>query len=578
MRIYFSEDNARKESSYSTISAISNAEAAISFDDPTQVETLSTTASKVLYSSLHFVSCIFYINIILIIMLRCIFYFQNRVRIQAKRRPQSRHARKSALRYSGIDFDTVDNIQDNSQEESHASISSSTKDSVTAPVSAADHLTVNDNIHRSTVDPSSIDDKSELGSISKESSMSVNKNTLLSPSTDEEDLFDVPPDLPEDPQKEDTLFGRAPILSPIDGEYSDETLITTESFMDSTIKKIEDENNLSILNDKDNKLMQSDIITKSELKSHEKRNEKREQIDNEWSEAKKESSAEKPNDPLRDSSHDPLKDPSSLFAFVTKTPSPETSKGLLFSEPDDSLFSSNMIKNSNKIQKKDTLDLFADDDIGGDLFSSVQSKKTVKKSLRDTKIGLFCDNDGVPDDEDDSLFGSTSSKTKLMKQDDNQKSNLIPIGRKKNNIFDDNDDDDSSLFVESSNQSQKSDSISFSESKPDPDHQTKSSNLKSIFGDASCHDDDDDLDLFATKKVIPKNITATSKSLFASDDEDNGDYSHIFAKQPIVSKDPKPKTVTITNSRPAMKKSITRDLKKTAEKIVEDPLSLLQDD
>jgi hypothetical protein len=573
MRIRFAEDSARKESSYSTISAISNAEAAISFDDPTQVETLSTTASKVLYSSLHFILCIFFINIVLIIMLCCIFYFQSRVRIQAKRRPQSRHARKSALRYSGIDFDTVDNIQDNSQEESHANISSSTKDSITASVNAADRLTVNDNTHRSTVDPSSIDDKSELGSISKESSMSVNKNTLLSPSTDEEDLFDVPPDLPEDPQKEDTLFGRAPILSPIDGEYSDKTLITAESFMDSTIKKIDDENDLSILDDKDNKLTQSDIVTKSELKSHEKRNEEYEQIDNEWSEAKKEFSAEEPSDPLRDSSHDPLKDPSPLFAFVTKTPSPETSKGLLFSKPDDSLFSSNVTKNSNKTQKKDTLDLFADNDIGGDLFSSVQSKKTVKKPLRDTKIGLFCDNDSVPNDE--SLFGSTSNKTKL----DNQKSNLASIGRKKNNIFDDDDDDDSSLFVESSNQSQKSDSISFSESKPDPaDHQAKSSNLKSIFGDTLCHDDDDDLDLFATKKVIPRNIAATSKSLFASDDEDDGDYKHIFAKQPIVSKDSKVKTATIINSRPAVKKSITRDLKKTAEKIVEDPLSLLQDD
>jgi len=517
----------------------------------------------------------FFINIVLIIILRCIFYFQSRVRIQAKRRPQSRHARKSALRYSGIDFDTVDNTQDNSQEESHASISSSTKDSVTAPLSAADRLTVNDNSYRSMVDPSSTDDKSELGSISKESSMSVNKNTLLSPSTDEEDLFDVPPDLPEDPQKEDTLFGRAPILSPIDGEDSNKTLITAESFMDSTIKKIDDENDLNILDDKHNKLTRSDIVTKSELKIHEKRNEKREQIDNEWNEAKKESSAEEPSDPLRDSSHDPLKDPSPLFAFVTKTPSPETSKGLLFSEPDDSLFSSNVIKNSNRPQKKDILDLFADDDIGGDLFSSVQSKKTVKKPLRDTKIGLFRDNDGAPDDEDNNLFGNTSSKTKL----DNQKSNLAPIGRKKNNIFDDDNDNDSSLFVESSNQSQKSDNASFSESKPDSvDHQVKNSNLKSIFGDMPCHDDDDDLDLFATKKVISRNIAVPSKPLFASDDEDNGDDNYIFGKQSIATKDSKAKTATITNPRAAVKKSVTRDLKKTAEKIVEDPLSLLQDD
>lgn len=38
----------QKESSYSTIPTASNAEVAINFDDLAQVETLSTTASKVL--------------------------------------------------------------------------------------------------------------------------------------------------------------------------------------------------------------------------------------------------------------------------------------------------------------------------------------------------------------------------------------------------------------------------------------------------------------------------------------------------------------------------------------------------
>ncbi|XP_011336352.2 WASH complex subunit 2A isoform X1 [Ooceraea biroi] len=541
-----SEGSARKESSYSTISTTSNAEAAISFDDLAQVETLSTTASK------------------------------SRVRIQAKRRPQSRHARKSALRHSGIDFDTVDNAQDNSQEESHASISSSTKDSFTAPASAANRLAIGDT-HRSTIDPPSVDDKSELGSISKESSMSVNKNTLLSPSTDEEDLFDVPPDLPEDPQKEDTLFGRAPILSPIDGERSDKPPITAEPLIDTVIRKVDNDvdNDVSASDDRDSELTRSDIGIKSDASKsvHEKRNEKREEVDDERSEAKEESSAEEPSDPLRDSSHDPLKDPSQLFAFVTKTPSPEKSKSLLFSEPDDSLFSSTVIKKSSEPKK--ILDLFADDDIGGDLFSTVPSKKTVRKPLRDAKIGLFGDDNGAQDDEDDSLFGSTSSKTKL---DSQKPPSLAPVGRKKNNIFDDDDDDDSSLFVESSGQSQKSDSASFSESKPDPaDNQAKSSNLKSIFGDAPC-DDDDDLDLFATKKVVPKKIAAPSKSLFADDDDDDGDDGHIFGKQPTASKDSKTKTAAMASSRPAVKKPVTRDLKKTAEKIVEDPLSLLQDD
>jgi len=498
------------------------------------------------------------------------------VRIQAKRRPQSRHARKSALRHSGIDFDTIDNADnDNSQEESHTSTCSSSKDpSAALTISVSDRLIANDNIHRTAVDPASTDDRSELGSISKESSMSVNKNTLLSPSTDEEDLFDVPPDLPEDPQKEDALFGRAPILSPIDGGQSDKTPV--KPLIDTVIRKVDEiDTDVNATNNESNKqnsseFARSDVDTKSDtLKST--KNDKHKKIDDGQGNVRK-ASSEEPSDPLRDSTHDPLKDPSQLFAFVTKTPSPEKSKGLLFSEPDDSLFSSSSAKKPNESQKK-ILDLFAEDDMGGDLFSTAPLKKTMKKPLRDTKIGLFGDDDDAQND-DDSLFGNSSSKAKL----DNQPSNSILAGRKKNNIFDDDDDDDSSLFIESSGHSQKSDSASFSEPKQDSqiDSQTKSSNLKDIFGNAPHDGNDDDIDLFATKKIVPKKVVAPSKSLFASDDDDD---SHIFGKQPSASTESKARTTMIApSSKLAMKKSITKDLKKTAEKIIEDPLSLLQDD
>ncbi|XP_011869765.1 PREDICTED: WASH complex subunit FAM21 isoform X2 [Vollenhovia emeryi] len=546
-----SEDSTKKESSYSTISTASNAEAAINFDDLAQVETLSTTASK------------------------------SRVRIQAKRRPQSRHARKSALRHSGIDFDTVDNADnDNSQEESYTSTCSSSKDPSAAPtISSSDRLIASDNVQRSTIDPSSVDDRSELGSISKESSMSVNKNTLLSPSTDEEDLFDVPPDLPEDPQKEDALFGRAPILSPIDGGQSDRTPVAAESLVDTEIRKVNDidvdVNAKNNENDEQNsrESVQSDFAINSDtLRSTKKKDDQHKEAD-ERGEVRRVSS-EEPSDPLRDSTHDPLKDPSQLFAFVTKTPSPEKSKGLLFSEPDDSLFSSGLAKKPNE-PKKEILDLFADDDMGGDLFSATPLKKAVKKPLRDTKIGLFGDNDDAENGEDDSLFGNVSSHAKL----DSQPSNPAFTGRKKSNIFDDDEDDDSSLFVESSGHSQKSDSASFSEPKHDfqVDTQAKNSSLKDIFGNASCNDDDD-ADLFTTKKVVPKKVVASSKSLFASDDDDDDD-GHIFGKQSSAPTESKARTTTVAPSlRSAVKKPVTRDLKKTAEKIVEDPLSLLQDD
>lgn len=466
---------------------------------------------------------------------------------------------------------------DNSLDESHTSTLSSTKDLSAAPaVNTADRLTAN-NIQRSTVDPSSTDDKSELGSISKESSMSVNKNTLLSPSTDEEDLFDVPPDLPEDPQREDTLFGRAPILSPIDDGQSDRTPVAVKPLIDTVIRKIVDidmdaANKKSSKQDS-NELTRSDVDTKSDiLKNAEQRDDKH--TNNEERDEVSRESSEEPSDPLRDSSHDPLKDPSQLFAFVTKTPSPETSKGLLFSESDDSLFSSSLTKKSSEPIKKKILDLFADDDAGGDLFSAAPLKKTVKKPLRDTKTSLFGDDDDIHN-EDDNLFGSASGKTKQ----DSQKLNPVQAGRKKN-IFDDDDDDDSSLFVESSGQSQKSDNTSFSEPKYDlADSQAKSSNLKDIFGDVACNafssggKIDDEVDIFATKKVVPKKVV---KSLFESDDEDDDNDGHIFGKSSTASKTVA--TTSVPSSRPAMKKLVTRDLKKTAEKIVEDPLSLLQDD
>lgn len=501
------------------------------------------------------------------------------MRIQAKRRPQSRHARKSALRHSGIDFDTVDNADNDSQEESHTTSTishTSTKD-LSVASTTADRLAANDNAQR-TVDPAT-DDKSELGSVSKESSMSINKNTLLSPSTDEEDLFDVPPDLPEDPQREDALFGRAPILSPIGDEQSDKMPVAAETLKDTAIRGVASDEQQQQQQESGQTMRSDQVGGESDVrsKSHEKRDEKCDEVDDERDEEGKKESNEEPSDPLRDSTHDPLKNPSQLFAFVTKTPSPDKGKGLLFTE-DDSLFSSSSARKPSEERppKKKILDLFADD-AGDDLFSA-PLKKTVKKPLRDTKIGLFDDDDGdTRNDEDDSLFGSATGKARPEVVP--KSTSATKAVRKRNNIFDEDedDDDDSSLFVESSGQSQKSDSTS--EPKHDFGDSAKSSNLKSIFGNVAPRDDDDDDDddIFATKKAVPKKI-APSKSLFASDDDDDNDDDdgHIFGK-PSALADAKAKT-TITSSRPAMKKPVTRDLKKTAEKIVEDPLSLLQDD
>ncbi|XP_012136057.1 uncharacterized protein LOC100881233 isoform X2 [Megachile rotundata] len=532
-----SEDSiTQKQSLQSTISGESNVESAISFDEPAQVETLSTTASK------------------------------TRVRIQAKRRPQSRHARKSALIQSGIDFDTVDASKSSSQHESLGNPPQNTfKDPGSHTATNSDRL-VSDNLHR-TADSNiflTADDKSELGSLSKESSMSANKNTLLSPSTDEEDLFDVPPDLPEDPQKEDTLFGRAPILSPVEQVVSDRVPTSFKPLKDTHIKQIDDtdmetEKNTQKM-DKDNVLAKPshDSSTKAAVSLANK-----EEIKADNAEAKEE--AKEVVDPLRDSSHDPLKDPSQLFAFVTKTPSPEKGKNLLFSE-DDSLFSSGGKRSTEEqTMKKPVLDLFSDD-VGGDLFSTSLTK-SVKKPLKDTKISLFDDDE--QNDEDDSLFGPVVKKSTVKSEPVKKQS--VPQSGKKISLFDD-DDNDADLFSESSEQTQKSDSGSVQEQSNRNEifssiaEPVRTSHIADIFADQSSGEDD----IFASK-TVPKKIVS-SKSLFPSDDDDDDD-SNIFGKKLTTETRVKP-----TETRSTIKKSVTKDLKKTAEKIGDDPLSILQDD
>ncbi|XP_031827496.1 PWP1 homolog no child left behind isoform X2 [Nomia melanderi] len=540
-----SEDStAQKQSLQSTVSGESNVESAISFDEPAQVETLSTAASK------------------------------TRVRIQAKRRPQSRHARKSALRQSGIDFDTVDASGNNSQDESHVNKLPSTlikepsnfTNANVPQITSSDRLvpSSNDNLHR-LVDPNmslAADEKSELGSISKESSMSANKNTLLSPSTDEEDLFDVPPDLPEDPQKEDTLFGRGPILSPVDRVLSEKPVPVFKPLKDTHIKTIDHaevvpEKKVSV--DHGSKLAEADkdLDTKVAVPCS---NEKEVERDN--VESKEES--KEMIDPLRDSSHDPLKDPSQLFAFVTKTPSPEKGKNLLFSE-DDSLFSTSTKRPSDdQTAKKQMLDLFADD-TEGDLFSSTLSKP-VKKPLKDTMISLF-DDDGQ-DDEDDSLFEPVVKKLSGKAEPEKKQENRKNIG-----LFDDGDDD-TILFSEQSEHTRKSDTGSVQEPPNKKEifanitESVKTSHITDIFAEQSSGEDDIFASKIASKKVV------ASKFLFSSDDDDD-DAGNIFRKKSSTSES---RTKPIETRSTAVKKSVTRDLKKTAEKISEDPLSILQDD
>lgn len=492
--------------------------------------------------------------------------FQTRVRIQAKRRPQSRHARKSAIRQSGIDFDTVDALETNSQDEGQINQSPNTFNKEISTNSAAHPATTifdhsnNDNFYRTPESNIflSADDKSELGSISKESSMSANKNTLLSPSTDEEDLFDVLPDLPEDPQKEDMLFGRAPILSPVEKVVSKKPPVTFKVLKDTHIKQIDDVETETETRKTVEEMEQSSTLFASGTTSNinpiiSHLNKKESKSEN----AKVENESKEMIDPLRDDSHDPLKDPSQLFAFVTKTPSPEKGKNLLFSE-DDSLFSSGTKKLiEEQTAKKPILGLFTDD-TENDLFSTTLTK-SVKKTLKDTKINLFDE-----EDEDNSLFGSAVKKSI---DTESERKHSVEQSGKKINIFDD-DNTDTNLFSEPLD---KLDSESIQEQSKKNDIYTsitepvKTSHITDIFAGQSSGEDD-----ILTKISVSKKIAGTSKSLFLSDDDDDDD--NIFGKKLTG------ESIKSTEIRSTVKKTITRDLKKTAEKIREDPLSVLLDD
>lgn len=504
--------------------------------------------------------------------------FQTRVRIQAKRRPPSRHARKSALRQSGIDFDTVDAVENHSQNDKRSEQSIAINKESTSSINVSSHVVnpdrlapslPSDSLHRPDANLSlAVDDKSELGSLSKESSMSANKNTLLSPSTDEEDLFDVPPDLPEDPQKEDTLFGRAPILSPVE-RLLEKAPVNFKPLKDTHIKRVDSVETEKDAAGKSSKSTlserQNDSETKAVAPVASKDDHKRDSIESKLDE-EVDSESKDMIDPLRDSSHDPLKDPSSLFAFVTKTPSPEKGTSLLFSE-DNSLFSSGVKRTSDEqAARKPVPDLFADD-MEGDLFSAPLSK-SVKKPLKDTKISLF--NDDAQDDEDDSLFGPVVKKSSTKSEP--VRKNSVPQSRKKASLFDD-DDDDANLFSEHSEHSQKSESGSIRELSSKTEifasaiEPVKTSHIADNFADQSSGEDD----IFASKTILKKVIK--SKSLFPSDDDDDDGDGNIFGK-----KGTSELLAKAMETRSTVKKAITRDLKKTAEKIVEDPLSILQDD
>lgn len=139
-----------------------NVEAAVSFDHPAKLDTILHNAGK------------------------------DRARIQTRRRPPSRKARQEALKTSGIDFEGSNAAYVTQKPPGLSSTETHLPPSATVVSPSKPHLS-------SSVDSSS---------------------NILSPSTDEEDLFGVPQDLPleygSNKDEGQTLFSSAPVLSPLE--------------------------------------------------------------------------------------------------------------------------------------------------------------------------------------------------------------------------------------------------------------------------------------------------------------------------------------------------------------------------
>lgn len=471
---------------------------------------------------------------------------QSRAKLPAKRRPQSRRARQTALRQSGLDFDAVDSTRneisdendENNDSQSEWSSEVNANNVLNAAASSARGEVIggpSDNREKTaeSIFSLNMDDKSDIGSISKESS--ANKNTLLSPSTDEEDLFDVPLDLPEDAPKEESLFGRAPILSPVDKDVTLEKTSPTSDVIPAK-KSFSQPSETSEGTDDIFKSAEEGDFTEEDIlpKTCEPVEKEHEEIKREDSEVAGEKVAGSTIDPLRDNDRDPLVDPSQLFAFVTKTPSPEKGKKLLLQEDDDSLFNSSAKKSSAKTTKQSAVDLFDDAEPEGDLFTTSLVSKSMK--VRSLKSSLF-DNDT----EDDSLFGTTTAKQQVPKEQSERK-DCTPVVRTVENIpeaskFPLGDSDEDDLFASAESFNKK------------PDNSQDRERLKpSLFSSE-------------TSSKIGRDVNVKKHvSLYADNDDED-----IFAK---------PTKISATTT----KKAVLKNLKSTAEKISEDPLQKMQED